>query len=135
MGETVAEIRVIGPKDSKKIHALVDTGATNTVIDEELAEELGIEATRADEVMLADGSVDKVGVGSAEIEIEGIKQVVPVYIYKGALVGLTTLEAAGLRVNPITQKLEKVPGKLLGLAAPRTKLFLLTGDPTKCFGV
>ena len=135
MGETVAEIRVIGPKDSKKIHALVDTGATNTVIDEELADELGIEATRADEVMLADGSVDKVGVGRAEIEIEDTKQVVPVYIYKGTLVGLTTLEAAGLRVNPISQKLEKVPGKLLGLAVPRTKLFLLTGDPTKCFGV
>lgn len=63
--------------------------------------------------MLADGSVDKVGVGSAEVEIQGITRMVPVYIYKGTLIGLTTLEAAGFRVNPLTQTLEKVPGRLL----------------------
>ena len=115
MGETVAEIKVIGPRKSRTVRATVDTGATNTVIDERLAEELGIEATRVDEVVLANESVEKVGVGSAEVEIEGIRQVVPLYIYKGNLIGLTTLEATGLRVNPVTQKLEKVPGKLLGL--------------------
>jgi clan AA aspartic protease len=113
MGETIAEVKLIGPHETRSIHAIVDTGATNTVIDESLAKELGIKATRFDEVMLANETVEKVGVGSAELEIEGIRQVVPVYIYKGNLIGLTTLEAAGLRVNPITQKLEKVPGKLL----------------------
>ena len=61
---------------------------------------------------MADGSVDKVGVGSAEVQIQGIKQVVPVYVYRGNLIGLTTLEATGLRVNPVTQTLEKVLGKL-----------------------
>lgn len=115
MGETVAEIRIDGPRGSKKVRAVVDTGATNTVIEESLAKELGIVATRADEVILADGSVDKVGVGSAEVEIQGVRQIVPVYIYKETMIGLTTLEAAGLRVNPVTQSLEKVPGKLLRL--------------------
>ncbi len=113
MGETIAEISIRGPKGSRTVGAVVDTGATNTVISKELADELGIAAARADEVMLADGSIDKVGVGSAEVEIQGIRQVVPVYIYKDTLIGLTTLEAAGFRVNPITQTLEKVPGKLL----------------------
>ncbi len=113
MGETVTEVRLAGPKGSLSLHAIVDTGATNTVIDEKLAQELGIEATRADQVMLADGSIDKVGVGSVEVEIEGIRQVVPVNIYKGNLIGLTTLEAVGLKVNSVTQKLEKVPSKLL----------------------
>jgi len=106
LGETIAEIRVTGPKGSKAVRAVVDTGATNTVIDEDLARELGI-------VVLADGSVDKVGVGSAQIEIQGVTRIVPVYIYKETLVGLTTLEAAGLRVNPVSETLEKVRGKLL----------------------
>ena len=106
LGETIAEIRVTGPKGSKAVRAVVDTGATNTVIDEDLARELGI-------VVLADGSVDKVGVGSAQIEIQGVTRIVPVYIYKETLVGLTTLEAAGLRVNPVSEMLEKVRGELL----------------------
>jgi clan AA aspartic protease len=113
MGETVTEIRIRGPKKSAIIRAVVDTGATNTVLSEELARELGIESTDADEVVLANGSVDKVGIASAEVEIQGIKRTVPVYIYRGNLIGLTTLEAAGLRVNPVSQQLEKVPGKLL----------------------
>jgi clan AA aspartic protease len=113
MGETVAEIRISGPRDSAVIRAVVDTGTTNTVLSEKLARELGIEPTDADEVILANGAVDKVGIASAEVEIQGIKRTVPVYIYKDNLIGLTTLEAAGLRVNPVSQELEKVPGKLL----------------------
>jgi clan AA aspartic protease len=98
------------------IHAVVDTGATNTVISEKLARELGIEATDVDEVVLANGSVEKVGIASADVAIQGIKRTVPVYIYKDNLIGLTTLGAAGLRVNPVSQELEKVPGKLLRFA-------------------
>jgi clan AA aspartic protease len=113
MGETISEIRIDGPRGSKTVRAVVDTGATNTVIDEGLAKELGITAARGDEVVLADGSVDKVGVSSARVEIQGIVQTVPIYIYKETLIGLTTLEAAGFRVNPVTQSLEKVPGRLL----------------------
>ena len=122
MGETIAEISITGPKGSKTVHAVVDTGATNTVVPKELADSLGIVTTRADEVVLADGSTDKVGVGSAEVEIQGIRQVVPVYIYKGTVIGLTTLEAAGFRVNPVTQTLEKVPGKLLRVVRHETRV-------------
>jgi predicted aspartyl protease len=49
------------------------------VIDEGLAKELGITATRGNEVVLVDGSVDKVGVSSAQVEIQGIVQTVPIY--------------------------------------------------------
>ena len=113
MGETIAEIRITGPKDTAIVRAVVDTGATNTVVAEPLAKRLGIESIEADEVVLANGSVDKVGIASAEVEIQGIRRTVPVYIYKDTLIGLTTLEAAGLRVNPVTQELEKVRGRLL----------------------
>jgi len=120
MGETVTEVRVTGPKGSKVLRAVVDTGATNSVIDEALSKELDVTPIQADEVVLADGTIDKVGVGSAEFEIQGIRRTVPVYIHKGNLIGLTTLEAAGLRVNPIAQTLEKVPGKLLNLTCRST---------------
>jgi clan AA aspartic protease len=115
MGETIAAIRIRGPKKTAEVHAVVDTGATNTVISEILAKELGIETADADEVILANGAVEKVGIASAEVEILGIRRTVPLYIYRDNLIGLTTLEAAGLRVNPVSQELEKVPGKLLSL--------------------
>ena len=125
MGETVAEIRIGGPNGSKTVRAVVDTGATNTVIDEGLAGELGIIATRADEVVLADGSVDKVGVGSAEVQIQGIKQVVPVYVYRRNLIGLTTLDATGLRVDPVTQTLGEGSGQTIASVKQKMPLIKL----------
>ena len=74
MGETITEISIRGPKGSRTVSAVVDTGATNTVVSKELADALGIVTARADEVVLADGSIDKVGVGSAEVEIQALSR-------------------------------------------------------------
>lgn len=115
MGETVAEVTIRGKRGSRTIKAIVDTGATNTTIDKEMARQLGIEVVDRQEVMLANGKSDTVGVGSGVIEIQGTRRVVPLFVHDSNLVGLTTLEAAGLRVNPVTRQLERVPGKLLGL--------------------
>ena len=116
MGKTVVRVTLRGAKSSRTTEATVDTGATNTTIERRLAKELGIRATDRQTVKLANGRSDMVGVGSAEIEIQGIRRVVPVFIYDANLIGLTTLEAAGLRVNPVSQQLEPVPGELLGLS-------------------
>jgi clan AA aspartic protease len=115
LGETVVKVTIRGPRGSRTIRAIVDTGATNTTIERNLAEQLGIVAIDHQEVVLANGKSDTVEVGSAELEIQGTTRVVPIFIYDSNLIGLTTLEAAGLRVNPITRQLERVPGKLLGL--------------------
>ncbi len=115
MGETVVKVTIRGPRGSRTIKAIVDTGATNTTIERGLAEQLGIAAIDRQEVVLANGKSDTIDVGSAELEIQGTTRVVPIFIYDTNLIGLTTLEAAGLRVNPITRRLEKVPGRLLGL--------------------
>ena len=109
------KMTIRGPRGSRTVRASVDTGATNTVIDRNLAAQLGITATQYQEVVLASGKTESVGVASAELEIQGTRLTVPVYIYDSNLVGMTTLEAAGLRVNPVTRQLEKVPGKLLGI--------------------
>jgi len=113
MGETAVNIRIKGARGEKQLKALVDTGATHTTITEELAEELGIKAVDSDEVVLANGQKEMVGLGYAEIEIMGMKRTVPVWIYRSNLVGLTTLEIARLKVNPITRQPEKAPGMLL----------------------
>lgn len=115
MGETIAEIEIRGTRESRTIRAVVDTRATNTTLEKDLANQLGIEVLDRQEVVLANGKSDTVGVGSAEVEIQGISRVVPLFIYDSNMIGLTTLEAAGLRVNPVTRQLERVPGKLLKL--------------------
>ena len=115
MGETISKITIRGKLGSRVIEAVVDTGATNTTIEKSLAEQLGLTAIDRQEVVLANGRSDTVGVSSAEVEIEGIKRVVPIFVYDSNVIGLTTLEAAGLRVNPITRQLERVPGRLLKL--------------------
>jgi len=115
MGEPITEITIRGVRGSRTVRAGVDTGATNTTLEKSLANQLGIEVIDRQEVVLANGKSDMVGVGSAEVEIQGIRRVVPLFIYDSNLVGLTTLEAAGLRVNPVTRQLERVPGRLLKL--------------------
>jgi predicted aspartyl protease len=115
LGKTVVKVTVRGPLGSRTIEAMVDTWATNTTIERSPAGQLGIVVIDRQEVVLANGKSDTIDVGSAELKIEGTTRVVPIFIYDSNLIGLTTLEAAGLRVNPATRQLEKVPGKLLGL--------------------
>jgi len=57
--------------------ATVDSAASNTVVDESLANQLWIKMTTTEEVEPANRSVEKVGAGSAEAEIEGIGTVDP----------------------------------------------------------
>ena len=115
MSETVTNLTIRGRRGIRTIKVIVDARATNTTIDREMADQLGIDVIDRQEVVLANGKSDTVGVGTGEIEIQGIRRVVPLFIYDTNLVGLTTLEAAGLSVNPATRKLERVPGKLLRL--------------------
>jgi predicted aspartyl protease len=77
---------------------------------EGLARRLGIVADELVKVKLADGSLREVGIGDARIEYSGSKRAVTVMIGLGdqePLLGLTTLEALRLKVNPVTRELER----------------------------
>lgn len=107
----VLKIRGEGGK-SAEVEALVDTGATFSKIPGELATELGLRAEYETEVELADGRRVKRGLALAEVEIEGVKR--PVLIAIGEegerpLIGYTTLEVLGFKVNPVTGELERAP--------------------------
>ena len=87
--------------------ALVDTGATFTTLSRSLAQRLGLEVFASQTVRIAAGPVD-VDVSSAFLEYDGRRTVTPVWIsdtYPGVLMGVFTLEALGLAIDPATGKL------------------------------
>ena len=95
--------------------ALVDTGATYTVIPKDVLDELGVvvEETRFFEI--ADGTEIQLQSGEASIRV-GDKRVTVVVVFgpEGAspLLGATTLEMASLAVDPIREVLVLVSGLL-----------------------
>jgi clan AA aspartic protease len=89
------------------VKALVDTGATDTVIPRKVAEELQLPVTGKSVVLTARGPVELnecVGV----MEIIGKRRTVPMLIsdeINFTLIGVTTLEWLRLEVDPTTGKL------------------------------
>ncbi len=88
---------------------LVDTGASFTVLPLEIAEKHLIETPFSVDLKLGDGRSVKARVFVAEAEIEGRRGPVRVLAFPGAVpvVGVDTLETLGLKVNPITGKIER----------------------------
>lgn len=111
MGETRTHFKIYGiDGEVAELEALVDTGATFTKISGPLASAVGLEAKYETDVELADGRRVKRGLALAEVELEEVKR--PVLITIGGeedkpLIGYTTLEVLGFKVNPITGKLKR----------------------------
>ncbi len=103
MGETIATVRIYGRLGSVAIESLVDTGATFTKIPEAIAREIGLEPQYTANVELSDGKVVERRLALAEVEIEGIKRPVLSALSEDgekSLLGYTTLEVLGFKVNP-----------------------------------
>ena len=102
----------IGDSDRRSIaevDALVDTGATLTVVPRRLAEELGLGITGRVTAMTADGKIE-LEKARVWVELEGREDVVPAVvsdIMDRVLIGVTTLEVLGLQVDPITGRLRE----------------------------
>jgi predicted aspartyl protease len=95
----------------RKVKGLVDTGSTLTVLPESLAIELGIAPTSEEKIQTASGILT-IKKGRAVIRIENKEELQPVWISEiidKVLIGSVTLETLGLRVNPITGKIEETP--------------------------
>lgn len=89
---------------------MADTGATFTVIPESVANTLNIKlAGEKVKVSTAKG-YEELDLTHALLEINGKRRIMPVLVSKEAdriLLGVITLEAIQLRVNPLTEKLEE----------------------------
>ena len=97
------------------VEALVDTGASDTVLPEDMLAGLGIEPVARRTFRLADERTVDYQVGQARIRLEGEDLVVlVVFAPEGMtpLLGATTLETFGLGVDPKGNRLISVPGLL-----------------------
>ena len=113
MGHSWVEIEVsnLERTKSKKVKALVDTGASLAVLPEGLANELEIKPLREEKVMTGAGLV-KVKRGEARIKLLGKEAPFDVWIsdfIDKVLLGVVVLETLGFKVDPKTGRLEETP--------------------------
>jgi clan AA aspartic protease len=111
MGHVWVEARLVNPiNDAElKTRALVDTGATYTVVPWSIYEKLNLIIVGKKTVETAKGPKE-LDESFLVIEIKGKKAVTPVLIsrdLKDVLVGVLTLEALGLAVDPTTGELKE----------------------------
>jgi len=109
LGHIWVKVKLGDPEKRKvvEVEALVDTGATLTVIPRKLAEQLSLKITGK---TVAETCAGKLVLDRTRIwiEIEGKEETVPALIsdiIDKVLIGVTTLEVLGLKVDPLTGKL------------------------------
>ena len=124
MGATHVTVTIRNPADPDRAWEgpfLVDTGATDSLVPRPHLEAIGLEPRSRRTYVLADGSEITVDVTTAEIEVMG--EIVGGTILFGEpdtepLLGVTALESAGIEVDPVNQRLKRLPAvRLKALAA------------------
>jgi len=111
MGHVRAKVRIGDPNKERviEVEALVDTGATLTVIPRRLANELNLKPTGKTMVETGAGRIE-LNRTRIWIEIKGKEEIMPALISDitdKVLIGVTTLEVLGLQVDPLTGKLKE----------------------------
>ncbi len=113
MGMTKIQLKVRNPRDPRKLFVdefLVDSGATYTVVPTGELKRMGIKPVREERFVLADGKVISRKVGNALFEYLGIESAAPVLFGErgdSLLLGMFTLEALGLSLDPLKRELYK----------------------------
>jgi len=113
MGHSGVEVEIsdLERKKSTKVKALVDTGASLTVLPEKLAGELGIKAITEEKVSTGAEEI-KVKRGRAWLKLKGKEDAFPVWIsgvIDKVLLGVVVLESFGFDVGPTTGTLKEKP--------------------------
>ena len=115
MGATHVTVRITNPADSDRYWEglfLVDTGATDSLVPRPHLEAIGLEPEGKRVYELADGSELVVDATAAVIEFMG-EFVGGTVIFGDAdaepLLGVTALESVGIEVDPVNQRLKRLP--------------------------
>ena len=98
-------------QNSEELEALVDTGATNTVIPADLLQRLGVQPHRSSVFQLADGREVEMEIGRAWVRVDGQREFTQVVLGpegSAPILGAITLEEMNLSVDPVARKLVPV---------------------------
>lgn len=111
MGHVWVDAKIINAVTAQevKVTALVDTGATFTIIPLWVHEKLNLKIIGKRRIETAKGETE-LDESFALVEMEGKHAVTPVLIsreLKDVLIGVLTLEALGLTIDPTTGKLKE----------------------------
>lgn len=114
MGHIYTDVLLGDPRRVRVIkkRMLVDTGATYTCITPKLADELNLTIAGESDVTLADKRKVKAGVSLAYAELGGRGDIVEVRIFEAEepILGVFTLEALGLAVDPVSGEVKPSRG-------------------------
>ena len=124
MGATHVTVTVRNPADPEKCWEglfLVDTGATDSLVPAPHLDAIGLKPRGRRVYELADGSEIVMDITVGEIEFMG-ETVGGTILYGAAnaepLLGVTALESVGIEVDPVSQRLKRLPAvRLKGVRA------------------
>jgi len=111
MRQFSVRVTVTNPTDPKReadVELLVDTGATLSWVPREVAEKIGAPLVSRSSIRLADGRLVERETSVGIFRFDGTAMGSPFVIAEvgdGYLLGATTLEALGLGVDPIKERL------------------------------
>ena len=126
MGATHVTVTIRNPAEPDRCWEglfLVDTGATDSLVPRPHLEAIGLEPRGRRIYELADGNEIAMDIAVGEIEFMG--ETVGGTILFGAadaepLLGVTALESVGIEVDPLNQRLKRLPAvRLKGMSAAR----------------
>ena len=115
MGAVNANVVIRNPADRSRSwegRFLIDTGATDSLVPRPHLEAIGLTPEAQRTYVLADGSEITLDVAVARIELLG--EIVGGTVLFGdadaePLLGVTALESLGIEVDPLNQRLKKLP--------------------------
>ena len=114
MGHIYADTKLSNPDGDKTVaqRMLVDTGATYTCLSYSLAKQLGLPLFAKSKITLADGKEVDASNSLAYVEINGRGDILQVRVLDivEPVIGVFTLEALGLAVDPVSGELKPTRG-------------------------
>lgn len=123
MGTIHARVRITNPADDRKYWEglfLADTGVTDTLVPRPYLDSIGLKPRATRVYTLADGSEISVDITVATLEVMGEKVGGTVIFGEPGTepqLGATALLSAGIEVDPVNQRLKKLPSVRLKTVA------------------